>query len=71
LFDYVNINYVIAMLNAIFGFNWSVEIIDKEIGKTQVYVHLRLKVRFGDGTEVSKDAFGGSDVKRKKGGGDV
>jgi len=71
LFDYVNINYVIAMLNAIFGFNWSVEIIDKEIGKTQVYVHLRLKVRFGDGTEVCKDAFGGSDVKRKKGGGEI
>jgi len=65
-FDYVNINYVIAKLNAIFGFNWSVEIVDKEVGKNQVYVQVRLKVRFGDGTEVYKDAFGGSDIKRTK-----
>jgi len=65
-FDYVNINYVIAKLNAIFGFNWSVEIVDKEVGKNQVYVQVRLKVRFGDGTEVYKDAFGGSDIKYAK-----
>jgi len=65
-FDYVNINYVIAILNAIFGFNWSIEIIDKKIGANQVYVQIRLKVRFGDGTEVCKDAFGGSDIKRAK-----
>ena len=65
-FDYVNINYVIAKLNAIFWFNWSVEIVDKEVGKNQVYVQVRLKVRFGDGTEVYKDAFGGSDIKYAK-----
>jgi len=70
-FDYVNINYVIAVLNATFGFNWSVEIVDKEVGKTQVYVHIRLKVRFGDGTEVYKDAFGGSDIKRLKDSGSI
>jgi len=70
-FDYVNINYVIAMLNATFGFNWSVEVVDKVIGSKQVFVQVRLKAKFGDGTEVCKDAFGGSDVKKVKSSGDV
>ena len=63
-FDYVNINYVIAKLNAIFGFDWDVEVLDKEIGANHVYVQVRLKVRFTDGHEIHKDAFGGSNVKR-------
>ena len=63
-FDYVEINYVIAKLNAIFGFNWSVEILDKEIGKDKIFVQVRLKVQFENGREIYKDAFGGSDVKK-------
>jgi len=70
-FDYVEINYVIAKLNAIFGFNWDVEVLKWEIGKYQIWVQIRLTVRLKDGTEIRKDAFGGSDVKRTREGNEV
>lgn len=70
-FDYVEINYVIAKLNAIFGFNWDAETLKWEIGKNQVWVQVRLTVRLKNGTEIRKDAFGGSDVKRARGNGEV
>lgn len=65
-FDYVEINYVQAKLNAIFGFNWDVDILDKQIGKNQIWIQIRLTVRLKDGVEVHKDAFGGSEVKRSR-----
>jgi hypothetical protein len=70
-FDYVEINYVIAKLNAIFGFNWDVETTKSEIGRNQVWVQVRLTVRLKDGTEIRKDAFGGSDVKKLRKSGEV
>ena len=72
-FDYVEINYVIGVLNAIFGFNWSVEIKSKVIDtkSDNVIVEIRLTVQFANGTSVTKDAFGGSTIKRTKDGGDI
>jgi len=69
-FDYVEINYVIGVLNAIFGFNWSIEIKGKVIDtkSDNVIVEVRLTVQFANGTTIIKDAFGGSAIKRTKGG---
>ncbi|MCK4792796.1 MAG: hypothetical protein KAV87_54205 [Desulfobacteraceae bacterium] len=68
LLDYVETNYVIGMLNAIFLFNWDTEILEQIIDKeeNQIAMKVRLTVRFADGKEISKDAWGGSDIKRLK-----
>ena len=65
-FDYVETNYVIARLNAIFMFDWDTEILEQIIDKDidQIATRLRLTVRFFDGKEVKKDAWGGSEIKR-------
>jgi len=66
--DYVETNYVIGMLNAIFLFNWDSEILEQIIDKeeNQIAMKIRLTVRFADGKEIKKDAWGGSDIKRLK-----
>ena len=66
--DYVETNYVIGMLNAIFLFNWDTEILEQIVDKDegQIAMKVRLTVRFADGKIISKDAWGGSDIKRMK-----
>ncbi len=68
MLDYVETNYVIGRLNATFMFDWDSEIIEQIIDKeeNQIAMKVRLTVRFADGKEVSKDAWGGSDIKRLK-----
>ena len=68
LLDYVETNYVIGRLNATFMFDWDSEILEQIIDKeeNQIAMKIRLTVRFADGKEVSKDAWGGSDIKRLK-----
>ena len=68
VFDYVEINYVIAKLNAIFGFDWNFEIFTETVDRIekQVVAKVRLTVRFADGRVVIKDAFGSSDLKVTK-----
>ena len=65
-FDYVETNYVLARLNATFMFDWDNEIIEQIIDKdeNQVATKIRLIVRFANGKEVKKDAWGGSEIKR-------
>ena len=65
-FDYVEINYVVGILNAIFGFDWSVEVLDKIIDtkSDSIVILVRLNVAFANGKSINKDAFGGSDIKR-------
>ncbi len=69
LLDYVETNYVIGLLNAIFKFDWDCEIIEQIVDKDegQIAMKVRLTVRFADGKLVTKTAWGGSDIKRIKG----
>ena len=66
--DYIATPYVIARLNATFFFNWDADVVWHEINwkERQVAVKVRLKVRFIDGREVVKEAYGGSDIKFNK-----
>ncbi len=64
--DYVETNYVIGRLNATFMFDWDSEIIEQIVDKeeNQIAMKVRLTVRFADGKQISKDAWGGSAIKR-------
>ncbi len=70
VYDYVEMNYVVGRLNATFLFNWDCEVVDHHIFKdeNQVATKVRLSVRFADGKEVKKEAWGGSDIARYKSG---
>jgi hypothetical protein len=66
--DYIATPYVIARLNATFFFNWDVQVIWHEVNwrERQVAVRISLRVKFIDGREVVKEAYGGSDIKFNK-----
>jgi len=68
MLDYVETNYVIGRLNATFLFDWDSEILEQIIDKeeNQIAMKVRLTVRFANKKEVSKDAWGGSDIKWMK-----
>lgn len=72
-FDYVEVNYVVGLLNAIFGFDWSIQVVEKTVDtkSDNVIVLVRLTVSFANGKTITKDAFGGADIKRAKSGGDI
>ncbi len=59
---YVEVGYVINMLNQIFGWDWDFKIYEQQVGKRQVWVRGELVVRIKEHT-VSKAQFGGSDIK--------
>jgi hypothetical protein len=73
VYDYIETSYVIGRLNAIFNFNWNLETVWHEVDKVekQVAVRVRLTVKFVDGKEVVKEAFGSSEVKMNKTGDQV
>lgn len=60
--SYVEVGYVINMLNQIFGWDWDFRIIDQQIGRTQVWVRGELTVRIKDHT-IIKGQYGGNDIK--------
>lgn len=62
---YVEVGYVINLLNEAFGWDWDFKIIDQEIGNKQVWVRGELTVRIGDHT-ITKGQFGGADIKFNK-----
>lgn len=66
--DYVETNYIIGRLNATFMFDWDTEILEQIINEkeNQIAMKLRLVVRFANGKEIKKDAWGGSEIKRLK-----
>ena len=66
LLDYVETNYVVGLLNAIFKFDWDCEIIEQivNVDEGQIAMKVRLSVRFADGKIVTKTAWGGSEIKR-------
>ena len=63
--DYVPGWWFIAQLNALFGYYWDLEVVDKEIEWKikQVWVLVKLTVKGPDGVSVSKTSFGSSDIK--------
>ena len=64
---YVEVGYVISVLNQVFGWDWDFRIIDQQIGKKQVWVRGELTVRLKDHT-ITKGQFGGSDIKSNRNG---
>jgi len=69
IWDYVEVNYVIAILNAVFRFDWDLDVIDTKIDEKNrmIAMLVELRVRFADGREVKKRAWGGSEIKYLKG----
>lgn len=62
LLSYVEIGYVVNLLNQAFGWDWDFKVLDQEIGKKQVWVRGELSVRIG-GRTIIKGQYGGSDIK--------
>jgi hypothetical protein len=60
--DYVEVGYVIDLLNQAFGWDWDFRIIEQQIGKKQVWVRGELSVRFSDHV-VTKAQYGGTNIK--------
>lgn len=64
-FDYVEVGYVIQTLNQAFGFSsWEFKIIDKQIGNDSIWVQGSLTIHFSPSYAVTKENFGGSEVKK-------
>ena len=68
--DYVEVGYVINILNQAFGWDWDFRVLDQQVGNKQVWVRGELSVRLR-GREIIKGQFGGSDIKRNKNGAPV
>ncbi len=72
-FDYVEAGYVKDLLNKTFN-TWSFTIVDKQVGKNQIWVQGRLTVQIPvpqqDGTlkfiEIVKEQFGGAIIKKSR-----
>lgn len=60
--SYVEVGYVISMLNQVFGFDWDFQVIDQQIGRRQVWVRGELTVRTAHQTIV-KGQYGGAEIK--------
>lgn len=63
--EYVEIGYVVNLLNQVFGWDWDFRILEHQIGKKQVWVKGELTVRIADHAIV-KSHFGGSEIKFNK-----
>lgn len=63
-FSYVEVGYVIQVLNKTFGYFWDWEIDEQHSGDNQVWVKGRLTIKNPSGFSVAKTAFGGSDIKK-------
>jgi recombination DNA repair RAD52 pathway protein len=62
MLSYVEIGYVVNILNQVFGWDWDFRIIEQQIGQRQVWVRGELTVRLKDHS-VTKSQYGGSDIK--------
>jgi hypothetical protein len=60
--SYVEVGYVINVLNQVFGWDWDFRVIDQQIGKKQVWVRGELTVRLNNHS-VTKSQYGGADIK--------
>lgn len=60
--DYVEIGYVVNVLNQAFGWDWDFRIIEQQIGNKQVWVRGELTVRL-QGQAITKSQYGGADIR--------
>lgn len=60
--SYVEVGYVINLLNQVFGWNWDFRIVGQQVGKKQVSVQGELAVRIGE-RMIVKGQYGGADIK--------
>lgn len=60
---YVQIQYVIGMLNLITGYRWDFEIVDEKEISGQIIVRGKLSVATKDGTTITKTQYGGAEIK--------
>lgn len=67
--SYVEVGYVINVLNQCFGWDWSFRILDQQVGKKQVWVRGELSLRIL-GHEIVKGQYGGADIKFSKSSGE-
>lgn len=67
---YVEVGYVISMLNQVFGYDWDFKVLDQQVGKKQVWVRGELTVRVKDHA-VTKGQFGGADIKMNRSSGEA
>jgi len=67
--SYVEVGYVISMLNQVFGYDWDFKILDQQVGKKQVWVRGELTVRVKDHA-ITKGQFGGADIKMNRSSGE-
>jgi hypothetical protein len=60
--DYVEIGYVVNILNQAFGWDWDFRITEQQIGRKQVWVRGELTVRLQEKV-ITKAQYGGADIK--------
>lgn len=69
--SYVEVGYVIDMLNKVFGFLWDFDVVDRWRDGDEVIVEGKLTVTTPKGDKVSKKQFGGAEVKYRRDGNKV
>jgi hypothetical protein len=69
VFEYVEVGYIINMLNQAFGWDWDFRIQEVQIGKKQVWVRGELTVKTR-GHTITKGQFGGADIKLNRSSGE-
>lgn len=64
-FSYVSTGYVVSILNRVFGHYWDWEILDQQIGKSQIWVKGKLTINSFKDTDrkIIKTAYGGAAIK--------
>lgn len=60
--DYVEIGYVVNLLNQVFGWDWDFRILDQQVGRHQVWVRGELVVRAKD-CLITKSQYGGAEIR--------
>lgn len=63
--SYVEVGYIINILNQAFGWDWDFRVLEQQVGKRQVWVRGELTVRLRD-HEVTKGQYGGADIRTNK-----
>lgn len=62
LLNYVEIGYVVTLLNQVFSWDWDFRILEEQIGRKQVWVRGELAVRLLD-RSIVKSQYGGADIR--------
>jgi hypothetical protein len=60
--NYVEIGYVVNLLNQVFGYNWDFIIVEQQVGRKQVWVRGELSVRAGEEV-ITKSQYGGAEIR--------